>query len=62
MNKAINNLENPEQYRAMMMRYNTVPSVESVFVDLLEQQAAMHDQIAEHFRDAVRLIQNSDDY
>jgi len=45
-----------------MMRYNTVPSTESVFVDLLEQQAAMHDQMAEHFRDAARLIQNSDDY
>lgn len=61
MNKSISTLENPEQHRTTMMRYSTVPSVESVFVDLLEQQAAMHDQMAEHFRDAARLIQNSDD-
>ena len=57
----IDKSENPEQHRAIFARYSTVPNVESVFVDLLEQQAAMHDQMAEHFRDAARLIQNSDD-
>ena len=57
----IENTEAYEQHRAIFARFYTVPNVESVFVDLLEQQAAMHDQIAEHFRDAARLIQNSDD-
>lgn len=57
----IDKIENPEQHKAIFARFNTVPSVESVFVDLLEQQAAMHDQMAEHFRDAARLIQNADD-
>ncbi len=57
----IEDTETHEQRKATFARY-TVPSAESVFVDLLEQQAAMHDQMAEHFRDAARLIQNSDDY
>lgn len=57
----IENTETHERRKAMYQRFNTVPSPESVFVDLLEQQAAMHDQMAEHFRDAARLIQNSDD-
>lgn len=58
----IEDTETHERRKAIFARFNTVPSVESVFVDLLEQQAAMHDQMAEHFRDAARLIQNSDDY
>jgi len=57
----IKNTEAYERHKAIFARFNTVPSAESVFVDLLEQQAAMHDQMAEHFRDAARLIQNSDD-
>lgn len=57
----IEDTANYEQRKATFARYNTVPSAESIFVDLLEQQAAMHDQMAEHFRDAARLIQNSDD-
>ncbi len=56
----IEDTETHEQRKATFARY-IVPSAESVFVDLLEQQAAMHDQMAEHFRDAARLIQNSDD-
>ena len=58
----IENTEAYERHKATFARFNTVPSVESVFVDLLEQQAAMHDQIAEHFRDAAQLIQNSDEF
>ena len=58
----IDKTETYAQRKAIFARFNTVPNVESVFVDLLEQQAAMHDQMAEHFREAARLIQNSDDY
>jgi len=58
----IEDTETHERRKATFARFNTVPSAESVFVGLLEQQAAMHDQMAEHFRDAARLIQNSDDY
>lgn len=51
-----------ERRKATFARFNTVLNAESVFVDLLEQQAAMHDQMAEHFREAARLVQNSDDF
>ena len=58
----IENTEAYERRKATFARFNTVSNVESVFVDLLEQQAAMHDQMAEHFREAARLIQNSNEY
>ena len=57
-----NEIENHERRKAIFARFNTTPCVDSVFVDLLEQQAAMHDQMAEHFREAARLVQNSDDF
>ena len=57
----IDKTETYAQRKAIFARIDTVLNPDSIFVDLLEQQAAMHDQMAEHFREAARLIQNSDD-
>ena len=39
-----------------------IPIVNEAFCSLLEQQAIMHEQMAEHCRETARLILNSDDF